>query len=182
MGRQVTLFNLKGDRASTNHCGQRATEGNTMNPTDQGPSIVVGVDGSKQSVHALQEAQRYAKLLGARIQAVTAWRYPLMLGASPVAAWNPVVDAAEILDNALGSAFRLGVPADVEKTVTEGQPAQVLVEASRGAKLLVVGCSGKGGFSGLLLGSVSSAVAAHAHCSVLVTRLDQEHRHHEDIG
>ncbi|WP_139005476.1 universal stress protein [Arthrobacter crystallopoietes] len=152
-----------------------------MNHTHEGGRIVVGVDGSEHSIHALQQAQRYAALLGARLQAVTAWQYPLMLSAYPVMEWNPGRDAAEVLDNALASAFGQDGHADVEKTVTQGQPALVLLDASRGAELLVVGCRGKGGFAGLLLGSVSSAVAAHAHCSVLVTHMD-EHRHEENSG
>ncbi|WP_139007365.1 universal stress protein [Arthrobacter crystallopoietes] len=151
-----------------------------MNHTDQNGRIVVPVDGSEHSIHGLKEARRYAELSA---PGCTPSRpgYPLMLSAYPVMEWNPGQDAAEILDNALATAFGQDGPADIGKTVAQGQPAHALLEASRGAELLVVGCRGKGGFSGLLLGSVSSAVAAHAHCCVLVTHLD-EHRHEENSG
>lgn len=60
--------------------------------------------------------------------------------------------------------------------VTWGLPAAVLLEAAAGADLLVVGSRGHGGFSGLLLGSVSSQVVHHAGCPVLVVRPGADNR------
>ena len=53
---------------------------------------------------------------------------------------------------------------EVTVSVTEGDPAEELVKASRDADLLVVGSRGSGGFARLLMGSVSSQVTHHAAC------------------
>lgn len=66
-------------------------------------------------------------------------------------------------------------PAGMRLIVQEGNPAKVLIDHSTGAQMLVVGSRGHGGFAGLLLGSVSSKCAEHAHCPVLIvhgTRTD----------
>ncbi|WP_312180276.1 universal stress protein [Arthrobacter sp.] len=131
--------------------------------------IVVGVDGSALSLIALRTAHRLAGLLQCHIQAVTVWSYPVAL-AVPIASteWTPRVEAESALDETLQEAFGPDLPKGLTKTAVAGQPVQVLVEASRDAEMLVVGSRGRGGFAGLLLGSVSSAAAAHAHCPVLI--------------
>lgn len=59
---------------------------------------------------------------------------------------------------------------DIRTSVEEGNPAKVLIERSKEADLLVVGCRGHGGFAGMLLGSVSHHLVAHAECAVVVIR------------
>jgi nucleotide-binding universal stress UspA family protein len=64
----------------------------------------------------------------------------------------------------------MAAPVKVSSTVREGNAAQVLLEASHDADLLVVGSRGHGGFTEALLGSVSQACAHHARCPVVIVR------------
>lgn len=132
--------------------------------------IVVGVDGSACSKAALSWAVQQAGLTGAAVEAVIAWEYPFTFG-YPI----PVVTdidyeklAAEQLAKTLAEVAHGLVP--VTSTVVEGNPAKVLLDASAGADLLVVGNRGHGGFVGALLGSVSQHCVHHAGCPVVVIR------------
>jgi len=58
--------------------------------------------------------------------------------------------------------------------VVRAHPAQALLDAAAGADLLVVGCRGHGGFTGMLLGSTSQHVVAHAPCPVLVVHAEEQ--------
>ena len=132
--------------------------------------IVVGVDGSKASVEALLWARVLGRTLDAELDAVMAWEYPYSYGVSAWAVeWDPSSDAALVLEHTLQLAFGDDQPAGLTSVVKEGHPANVLVEASTGAELLVVGSRGHGGFVGLLIGATSAHCAEHAPCSVLVT-------------
>jgi nucleotide-binding universal stress UspA family protein len=135
--------------------------------------IVVGVDGSGSSKAALRWAIRQAKLTGAAVQAVTAWRYPVGYGMGPIYGGS-VVDfettAKQVLTEALAEVSGLDPEVPVRPLVIEGHAAEVLVSAACGAELLVVGSCGHGGFTSALLGSVSLYCVLHAHCSVLVVR------------
>lgn len=73
-----------------------------------------------------------------------------------------------MLEKAVDDALGVTPGVEVEQSVLEGTPAQVLVEAAQGADLLVVGTRGHGGFTGLLLGSVSQQAAHHAPCPVVI--------------
>jgi len=63
----------------------------------------------------------------------------------------------------------------INPVVVQGWPAEVLLEASEGADLLVVGSRGRGGFTSALLGSVSQNIAHHATCPVLIIRATGDH-------
>lgn len=146
----------------------------TTETTDSAPAgarIVVGVDGSQQSIAALRHAAKLSRLLDARIEVITTWSYPVAM--SPYAmTTEPSFEqiARESLDESLTDAYGEDVPAGLTSSVVFGHPAQVLIERSTGAEMLVLGSRGRGGFAGLLLGSVSSECAAHANCPVLIVR------------
>lgn len=144
-----------------------------MQQVQETPMIVVGVDGSACSVEALRLAGRLAPALGAKIHAVTCWEYPVIYtGYTPLGLGGYEQEAAQALSRSLESAFAGNVPAGLQKTVIEGSAAGVLVDASRNARMLVLGRRGHGGFRGLLLGSVSAACVTHAGCPVLVVHED----------
>lgn len=136
--------------------------------------IVVGVDGSESSKYALKWAARLAPSLGATIHAIVAWEYPIVfnLEAGLPGAWQPDVTAKEILNETLDTVFGKERPAGLKGSISQGHPTFVLLDASKKAEMLIVGSRGLGGFSGLLLGSVSSACAEHAKCPVLVVHGD----------
>lgn len=132
--------------------------------------IVIGLDGSDASKDALRWAVRLAPTLNARIEAIVAWESPAMTGwdGGTLTQLQPDESAKEILKESLDSVFGPIHPADVTGSTKQGHPTAVLLEASKGAEMLIVGSRGLGGFAGLLLGSVGSCCAEHATCPVLV--------------
>jgi nucleotide-binding universal stress UspA family protein len=138
--------------------------------------VVVGVDGSPASEAALAWAVRYAKAIGARMRAVLAWHYPSAAGSPPVGVAPASVTSEveqsryEILATAIAAACGNEPALEVERKAIYGHPAQVLIEQSKEADLLVVGHAGHGGFKGMLLGSISTHAVTHASCPVTVVR------------
>lgn len=130
------------------------------------PRILVGVDGSGSSIAALRGAAKIAAAMNAHIRAISAWEYPAMF--YPVPDWSPKTDANAMLSSALERAFGTDLPANLDTEVLNGNAPKVLIEQSKDADMLVLGSRGHGGFTGLLLGSVSAACAQHAHCPVLI--------------
>ncbi len=138
------------------------------------PRIVVGIDGSDQSANALRWAAHMARIFAARLEAVIAWEFPTSFGWATVPQdWDPAGEMRRVLDGVVQSTFGDEPPASLISEVLEGGPAKVLLDASAGATMLVVGSRGHGGFTGLLLGSVSANVAEHATCPVLIIHGDQ---------
>ncbi|MHA7283000.1 universal stress protein [Arthrobacter sp. TMS2-4] len=134
--------------------------------------IVVGVDGSDQSICALLWAAREAGRRGAPLYVVTAYTVPVFAASSMDAGYATVDDeviresAQAVLDEAVA---RLeGMALEVHPRIETGDAAGVLLDLSAEAELMVVGSRGRGGFVGRLLGSVSSALPAHAKCPTAV--------------
>jgi nucleotide-binding universal stress UspA family protein len=145
-----------------------------MSTEQSRPRIVVGVDGSDQSKKALRWGARLAASYDADLVALTTWHVPVSYGVSAVGAyWDPQQDMTKCLTEAVDEVFGPDRPAGLELVVQQGNPAQVLVEHSHHALMVVVGSRGHGGFAGLLLGSVSAVVAEHATCPVLVVHGEQ---------
>lgn len=131
--------------------------------------IVVGVDGSPSSEDALRWAVRQARLTDRPVDAVLAWDFPMAYGIAPGSYEEDFhADAVEVLDKSVQNVVGADDAGRVSRLVLRGNPARVLLDASDGAELLVVGCRGHGGFSGMLLGSVSQHVVTHAGCPVVV--------------
>jgi nucleotide-binding universal stress UspA family protein len=139
-------------------------------------TIVVGVDGSVGGAAALEFAAREAAFRGARLRVVSAWQMPVAtaqprdfgppLGAETWDAFR--LGAEKIADDALAEVKKLHPSLEGEALAVLGHPADVLLEQSADAALIVVGRRGLGGFRSLLLGSVSQQVVQHATCPVVV--------------
>jgi len=135
--------------------------------------IVVGIDGSEGAARALDFAVQEALLRDSDLRIVCTWHVPTQLFAAGVGSAGLEIDAFE-------TSMRTGAEKQVaaavegreglrhELVVREGNAAVVLVAESERAELLVVGSRGHGGFTSLLLGSVSQQCAAHALCPVAI--------------
>lgn len=145
--------------------------------TDSPPRIVVGVDGSPASLQALRWAVQAARGWHTALLVVNAWRPTAVdawagYGDYP-APFDPRAEAEKTataaVDTVCGPSRHPGTVVDA----MEGPAARVLVDVSRDAVALVVGSRGRGGFTGLLLGSVSAHCAEHATCPVVVVHGDR---------
>ncbi len=146
------------------------------------PTIVVGVDGSRNSVVALRWAFRQTAVRSARLIVVLGWEHvpPSMTAQAWTLQGRPrtALSAARMLESTLREVFGQasgglgewlaeGVP--VSAGLREGAPGAVLCDAGRGAELLVIGAAGRHPVKGLL-GSVMRHVTTHADCPVAVVR------------
>jgi nucleotide-binding universal stress UspA family protein len=139
----------------------------TTAPSDA--PVVVGVDGSPASELAVAVAFDEASRRRVGIVAVHAWLD--RVGTIPGLDWrNLRIEAEEILAERLAGWSERYPDVAVERVVVESGPTQQLIDQSASAQLLVVGSHGRGGFAGLLLGSVGSAVAHGARSAVIVAR------------
>jgi nucleotide-binding universal stress UspA family protein len=139
--------------------------------------IVAGVDGSDASKDALRWAVEEAELRDAEVVAVHAWEVPIVPTGIPP---TPALDVAGLVSDIREAAEELVAKVvdevdgssrvKVTPLAVEGPAAASLIDAARDADLLVVGSRGLGGFTSMLLGSVSHQCVTHAPCPVLVHR------------
>ena len=115
-----------------------------------GHRIVVGVDGSPASVAAVEWAAHQAELTGADLEALMTWEWPESYGWSlPVPSeYDPAADSGRLLKEILEQVRKDHPTITIEPTILEGHPAPLLVQASEGADMLVVGSRGHGEFAG----------------------------------
>jgi nucleotide-binding universal stress UspA family protein len=137
--------------------------------------VVVGVDGSASAQHAVRWAAREAERRNAPLRLVNVCylmpvRHPKQV--PPPAEFHDAFleQSRHWLDQAAQVARRTVPDVTVDSDVRDGIVGDVLVRESAGAQLVVLGFRGIGGFSGLLVGSVTVTVSAHAHCPVVVMR------------
>lgn len=124
--------------------------------------VVVGIDGSKQSLQALQWAGFLAGCSSCIVEVVTVRPARAAFGL------KGELDPHRHAEEAVQEVFGTERPEGLRVTVREGGAAEVLLERSADARMLVVGSRGRGGFTGLLMGSVSTECAQHATCPVMV--------------
>lgn len=135
--------------------------------------VAVGVDATEPDGPAIRFAFEEASLRGARLRVVHAWSHPAADGPGTM---QPLVYDPQVVTEEQGrllgeslAVWREKYP-DVEviSEVVQGRAVRILSGVSARADLLVVGTRGRGGFTGLMLGSVSHALLHHAHCPVVV--------------
>lgn len=138
-------------------------------------TVVVGVDGSPASKAALRWAAWHARQLNGTIIAVTAWDVPMIYNWEVPESGEIATRTAQGLDGIVTEVLG-DSEVTVSKEVSSGHPARAVLDAAEeaGADLIVMGNRGRGGFTKVLLGSVSQHVLHHARCPVLVIRDEQD--------
>ncbi len=138
----------------------------TDESTDPGHRIVVGIDGSDESFKALDWAAVQAGRSGATLEIDTAYE--------PSYEFITRDEVQRTMERRIAEArarvAEVAPSVSVSSFTHVESPTKVLIEASQGADLLVVGSRGLGGFKGLLLGSVGQKCSLHADCPVAVIR------------
>jgi nucleotide-binding universal stress UspA family protein len=148
-----------------------------MDSTAPAGAIVVGVDSSPDSDRAVLWALGTAERTHQPVHFVHVQppAPPYVGDEQSQQLWEHAGRA--VLDAAVAEAEQVhGVPVSAQTIHEAGATAEVLVDASRGAAMLVLGARGHGGFTGLLMGSVSQHAARHASCPVVAVRAQADPR------
>jgi nucleotide-binding universal stress UspA family protein len=131
--------------------------------------LVVGVDGSEHGNAALRWAVEEAQVHEGEILAVFAWQMPF-IGIPGAFDRDEMEKVCKSFINEAVAAAVPGARVPIIKLVAQGDVSAALMEAARGADMLVLGSRGRGGFAGLKLGSVSQECAQHAACPVVIVK------------
>jgi nucleotide-binding universal stress UspA family protein len=155
----------------------RGREDTSMVP-DSGP-VVAGIDGSANSEPALGVAFEEASLRGVPLVAVHAWNdvtYEDTHGTARIPTQPETLEEGEqrLLAERLAGWREKYPDVEIRPLLVRDRPRHTLLKASETAQLVVVGSHGRGGFTGMLLGSTSQALVQHAQCPVLVVRPERK--------
>lgn len=151
------------------HCPVAVVHGE-VSPEQVNAPIVVGVDGSPASERATELAFEEASWRHVELVALHAWSDAEWPGHAPIS-WSGVTADAEVtLAERLAGWQERYPDVVVRRIVVPNQPARHLLAESESAQLVVLGSHGRGGFAGMLLGSVSSAVVHGSRTPVIVAR------------
>jgi nucleotide-binding universal stress UspA family protein len=131
--------------------------------------VVVGVDGSPHSQAALRWGLREAQAHAGEVTAVLSWQMPFIGNPSAFSKDEMEQDAKEVLLKSVAEVAP-DPPVPIRNIVANGDPTESLIEASKGADMLVLGSRGRSRFAGLMLGAVSQGCAASAACPVVIVK------------
>jgi nucleotide-binding universal stress UspA family protein len=134
------------------------------NAGERHPHLVVGVDGSESSRSAVEFAVEEAALHGAALRAVWVWRRPVVSFGDETAGLD---ERRRILSETLAGWAEKYPDVKITRDVVRGHPVEELALASADALFVVVGRQGRGGYSGMRLGSVVHGLLHRAECPVI---------------
>uniref|UniRef100_UPI002458EF7B universal stress protein n=1 Tax=Nocardia wallacei TaxID=480035 RepID=UPI002458EF7B len=133
--------------------------------------VLVGVDGSENSVPALELAFEEASRRKVGLIALHAWTDVSAALDVSVSGWDAIRDSEDaVLAESLSGHTERYPDVEVSRILVQDRPVRALLEQSEGAQLVVVGSHGRGGFTGMLLGSTSSALVQAVECPIVVVR------------
>jgi len=162
------------------HCPVAVVRGRQATTTIPGAGpVVVGVDGSPNSEQAIAVAFEEASLRGAPLVALHAWKdvtYDDTHGSARILTQPETLkeDEERLLGERLAGWPEKYPDVVVRRELPRARPRHALLEASKTAQLVVVGSHGRGGFTGMLVGSTSQALVQYADCPVLVVRPERK--------
>ncbi|HTM86243.1 MAG TPA: universal stress protein [Mycobacterium sp.] len=169
--RRVLIGSVSAGLVQHARCPVAVIHGEDAVPADSAQlPVLVGIDGSPASELATEVAFGEAAVRGVDLVALHAWHDADLVGIDGQEWTDLVTRGEEVLAERLAGFQEYYPDVTVQRRVVWGQPAQHLLEESTSAQLVVVGSHGRGGFTGMLLGSVSRAVVHGSETPVIVAR------------